>query len=711
MAESEGIFAAPEAPSAMVFAPSADENRLELVPVPETGALPPQEIAQPFVVIDDSGVFSRILLARALNENGHLISAVVKIQKDIIAAPPPGFARRYTNADAVAAFLEEAACVDKLQEDGEGIVPPIRSVCRESTPASTCLIQSLPITYCKKTSIFFHTICPECGEFLRVCRDELLLSSLGLPLYTSGTQRLLYCPHCGGQKEGIRTFFALAAEPTLRSRENTRLRFGPQLYRDYQHLVNLPDSAPEAKGHDSAGINQFPCRTCAHRKACYPRRLDDLRPIPAEQLLYPVAYYEFLAIAREYFEMELGQLYRYLGGQSRPQANGRPIVGDNTGPDTQDAEGRYFFGNAPGEKSALEILWLKLSAFEQLCEGVHRVYELCDRPHLDLHPQSVLAQPGQSWRWSFRVGLANPAAAVPAQAGLDRNVAAKPYLPPVDYRRLFTSPLIRRSPFGHEEYANVTLRAVEEQESGVVVRAHLASEVIGAFHLNPRDWLRITLNIPANKADGLCFWVSSGEPVHGGYLVSGRTPRLRPDVKEALAALVEHTVWDCRVNICRIYHAPCDLYSLGMILWCILLVNDQQDESAVCRRVEDLRNELLGVTDPLNQSSSSQFTGTFYSFLAENQEFFGPEAIFFHATDRAAGRHDIPAGLWRACQKLGLDLLANSSVFSPAGGSEKGGSELIKKALDRLKDLNLWAEGRLFGKGAFDRELSAVLGP
>lgn len=709
------------APQEVVFGRSAGAECLELVRQPEAEGIPPQNIKHPFVTIDDTGLYSRILLARVLTDAGRIVPVAVKVQKDILSLPPAGFGRRYSNSAAAAAFQEEAACLRRLDGDREGIVLPVRGASVGPGALSRQPLRSLPITYCKKTAVFFHPVCPDCGEFLCDCRDEVLLGGVGLPPYATSTQRFLFCPKCGGGSHTARTFYAVVAGPSVQYTADIRLRIGGQLYRDYQRLVRPPDRSPTSTDDYSPGVSQFPCVSCPHKEACYPVRSDESRPIPAEQLLYPVAYYEFLAIVREFCEMDFGQLYRYLGGQSRAGIKLQPaaqvvagLSSDKTGREQprETPDGWYFFGNAAGERSAAEILWLKLAAFEQLCEGVWQVYEKCGRPHLDLRPQSILAVSGKSSRWSFGVGLANPAAAIPAQTGRgEQEGGSRSYLPRSDFRRLFTSPVIRRPPFGHEEYANVTIRRVEQHENGVIVEGHLVSEVIGVFRLMPQDQLKITLNIPANKADGLVLWASGAEPVRGGYRVTARASRVRPDIRQALEGQIEHTLWDCRVNICRFYHAPCDLYSLGMILWCMLLVNDQQEEAEVCRYVEDVGRKLTALADS-HDRPPAELERKLRELLAENREVFGPQAVFYRAADRTAGAPDISDELWFACQKLGLAMITEIAGFSLSREvSESGpssGSALIKNALERLKDLNLWAEGRLFAKGAFSREFRAT---
>ncbi|MBE9485975.1 MAG: hypothetical protein IMY82_02250 [Chloroflexi bacterium] len=192
----------------------------------------------------------------------------------------------------------------------------------------------------------------------------------------------------------------------------------------------------------------------------------------------------------------------------------------------------------------------------------------------------------------------------------------------------------------------------------------------------------------------------------------GRVVRMRPDKREMLQSFIGQTLWDCRVNICRYYHAPCDLYSLGMIYFCSLLANDEHDEAEICRVVEEVGRKLAAFVSAAGKPELYEIERKLGELLAGNRVLSVPEAVFYRAADRKAGAGDLSEELWSACQKLGFAMTTEIAGFSLCSGGDETasgrGAAPIKKALDRLKDLNLWTEGRLFAPGVLRRELRAV---
>jgi len=95
--------------------------------------------------------------------------------------------------------------------------------------------------------------------------------------------------------------------------------------------------------------------------------------------------------------------------------------------------------------------------------------------------------------------------------------------------------------------------------------------------------------------------------------------------------------------------------------------------------------------------------------LAEAGPAFAPEAVLYRTEDRRIRVGDLSAGLWFGCQKLAFSMTTEIAGFSICGGGQEVGSAedtlALKSVLERLKDLNLWAEGRLFAGRALRREL------
>jgi len=691
---------------------------IEPVADPRYAHLAPQDIAQPFVVLDESGIFSRTLLGRVRMCDGQATFVALRIQKDVPAVPAArGFGRSYTNLDAVAEFDREAECRRNIPPDQTGMV----STVGESAAARLPLV-SLPLTYCKKIRQFFHPVCPECGEFLRDCRDEGFLARSGLPGYAATARRVLYCAVCATKSGAAPTVYSPVGFSQAAG-ASARVRVGTELYRDFGRLLALGAGDASGKDQEKPGLRQFICPGCPHRAACYPARLDETRAILAEKLLYPLAYFEFCAIPRELYELHYDEFAPLLGGRSAeevmaavlrriPRELGReratPIENSHPGSPA-------YFHTVSGSLSAAEILWLKLGAFEQLCAGLLNVYERCRRPHLNVQPKSIMVSLGEPARgrpvcWSFRVGLLNPASAVPVRID-DHSAGSGPvdFLSQPYFNRLYTSPLVRRQPFGREEYANLTIRGIAHEKDGLDITGDLVSDVLSALGLAERDQVKITLSAPGGPLDGFAFWAEVAEAISGGYRIFSRAERLQAGIAETLERVVGQTLWDCRANICRRYDLRCDLYSLGMMLFCSLLVNDEQDETRVCLAVEDIGRRLESFARSRAGVTPRQVDGELRRLLPEHGNLFAPAAVLYCAADRKFGADDLSPQIWFACQKLGWQMATEISGFSMIacgrGVTPEEAPAALKSVMERSKDLNLWVEGRLFARRALRREL------
>ncbi len=672
---------------APLFGTNPETAAVELIRRQHAPDMAARDIVQPFIILDDSEMFVCTVLGRIRSRDGKGIPISVRIQKDKPTPPPLTFGQSYTNRDAQAAFTEEAACLRTLGTEGEGIIPAV------DDPGP---LHSLPITYCKKTEQFFHPPCPFCGEWLTDCTDELFLGHLGLPTYATSHERFLWCPSCATSTDEDPVLYTLWR--TRRSGNGVVLRFGSELYRSYIETVRREDSEDLP-----AGLAQFPCRTCEFKSACYPQRVDSADPIPAEDFLYPVAYYEFDAILKRSYELPYGEFARFAGGRNGSELARVPELSAAPDSDNGERHAWYFWGNAPETRSALEILWLKLGAFEQVLEGIRRVTEQCNRPHLGITPEAIRVQPGRLSRWQFTVGLVNPAAARQAVLPSREGIPPEPlYLPLGQRDKKFEPPQLSRSPFGQQLSANVRVAATDQQENRVSLATELTAEKFNALDLRPTDWLRVRLETPSTTGRGIWVWLSDFQPQAGGYRAQGTSAPLRPNLATEVAALAETTLWDCPIQVCRRFGEECDLASAGMVLLCSLLVNDSRDQETVVASITEIADQLMQFGRGSDRDSSA-ITETFHQLISAHGSAFQSSAILDRALDRQSAAIDIPAPLWDACLAFGFTLCSGIAIAQTQEITEDG-KITIKNTLSRLKALNLWAEGQLFARSALQRE-------
>ncbi len=115
------------------------------------------------------------------------------------------------------------------------------------------LVSLLPLVYCRQQHVFFHPPCPLCGELLTLCQDDALLTSAGLPPYSSTLHRFLHCPACCAGTGTMRMYASPPAATLPACRGDMQ-----QLVLDWRELT-VPAAAECA----------FPCSTCSLWERCY----------------------------------------------------------------------------------------------------------------------------------------------------------------------------------------------------------------------------------------------------------------------------------------------------------------------------------------------------------------------------------------------------------------------------------------------------------
>ena len=227
-----------------------------------------------------------------------------------------------------------------------------------------------PLAWCRKTGAYATPLCPTCLGVMGTCRDEVLLRSCGLPSYEKSLIRVLYCQACSTGSKQFPVFYTYSLRKVDGLAEGVQLRRRSELYRDLGPRIS--SSATDAEP-GTAVVDLHPCFRCEHRASCYPagRHVDD--HIPAEELLYPLAYYDFYWIPIEALPLDFGETVALLGGaaiadlsaaQSDEQAQiplRHEVLAELARPGNQF----LFEGDTTG-LFPLESLYLKLSAVADL---------------------------------------------------------------------------------------------------------------------------------------------------------------------------------------------------------------------------------------------------------------------------------------------------------------------------------------------------------
>ena len=237
--------------------------------------------------------------------------------------------------------------------------------------------------FCKKTNTFFHPPCPVCGGKLTLCKDDELLIQQALPPYSTSLKRYLYCPGCYASGNGS-VFYQFSRSSD--DRVFTKDRF--DLIRDFGRL----------KG---AVTGNFPCPECPDHAACY---------LTGEKAASHIGFFSFYPFHMMFFDaapIKAIDFIPLMSGAALDEiagsANGMSLLKEClTG---QDGHGFFFKDD---ERFYLEVLFLKLSFFEQFIYALDARIGKVPSPFMNLSVRSLWIRPGAEgslppFFWNFKL--------------------------------------------------------------------------------------------------------------------------------------------------------------------------------------------------------------------------------------------------------------------------------------------------------------------
>ncbi|MCL5270123.1 MAG: hypothetical protein M1457_06145, partial [bacterium] len=391
--------------------------------------------------------------------------------------------------------------------------------------------------------------------------------------------------------------------------------------------------------------------------------------------------------------------------------------------DEQFAHKLLFDHDASG-LDALEIFRLKWALFAQVCAAVHEYHRRTGAPHLRLGPRHVMVniEPGglylpSLWRFQARlVSLGSPTLEL-RWGGETPEI----FVPPTHSDPLYDAELVRNSSFGLAQRGDFLLVAVDEAPGGrAVIRGQTVGTGIGLRWLSLKDRVLVTLGrhlVGDASVELLATRDEAREYSPRVIHIRSLPLPLEPPRRAALEKLRGIRVPNAVFRLLPALHVPCDLYSLGILLYRTLLVNDGQGIAEVVLALEDLRQDLASLAAIECEEGQEAI---FWDRLLKGHrrpevaEVFGRRQIFFHENERIRERPNaIPAPLWNEAMLLGLQLVtqfenfsfcANHGDFDPAVPSAR-----IEPLMRRVEEMGRRIDTALFGLTARNAEVRQAL--
>ncbi|MBN2298811.1 MAG: hypothetical protein JXM72_09460 [Deltaproteobacteria bacterium] len=341
------------------------------------------QLRYPFVVISETGAFTRILKAEITSDHGSIIKPVFLLMgKD-------SYLLRGSEQE-----LLNNKDIDQCWQRAYMHFSNDNRLIKLSAQAGddSRLIQFQPLFFCREKEVFFHPPCPKCGKTLELCTDDDLLNSLGLAPYTKSLRRFLYCADCL-QNKRAKDFYTYAPDTA-----------DTVIVKDLHHLIEGFGSLKQSED------DGFPCLKCPLQSECYSgNNLAQTRVVPFSFYPFHLFVLESAAInASDFLALISGATFEDIKGRmnSKSQQSRLPYVksvcddASQSSPLLFETDARYF----------LELLYLKLSFLGQLARIVFSNIESLRHPDLALSLDRIWVDlPGKDsllpYFWNFNATL------------------------------------------------------------------------------------------------------------------------------------------------------------------------------------------------------------------------------------------------------------------------------------------------------------------
>lgn len=709
------------APGAPVCLGSDFPLRLELIL--ESAA--PAAGVDPFVILSDEPNHGRVYLGRLLaGRQNELKRVAIKLQP-----------RGGESSGLEGRTLSDLERRDRWEREwrhyaalaGSGAVSPVLFV--EPGHARAGAVEARPypwppLIFCRPVG---RLIRPRGrgGAPLSVCRDDHALATRGLPPY-GGLYRFLWDPEAlvAGEEP---VFYQVAGGD-----EEDILTGAVPLQQCFEEMAELlADPLSQIDPASPAGLGRLAELAAEIPGLGQPELREKLAGHPAD-LFTPWLLEDGWALVIELNALHFDEFCDLLGGcdektfreihEGPASAVGHRLRLEKGLKSELFSKRQLFDDNASG-LDALEIFRLKWTLIAQTCLNTMNFYRRCGSPHLRLSPRHVMvsldvggAYLPQLWRFQTRLlSLSSPVLA------LERaDPGPEIFVPPSGGDPLYQSEVMRNSTFGVAQRGDFLLSGIEQSEDRFVLKGQLHHDGIGLRWLSPLDHVMIGLgrHLVADAEIELLATRDAAVEYSPRTIHWRSLPiALDPARKKALEKLRGIRVPNAQFRLLPMLHLPSDLYSLGMLLYRALIVNDGQGLGDVALALDSLRQDLASLAAIECEPGGEGYLWD--ALLAGHRdpairEVFDRRQVFFGQFDRDEERPNaIPTALWNEAMAFGLQLVtqfeefsfcAHHGDFDPASPAAR-----LEAVVRRVEDIERKIDAALFAVTARNAEVRQAL--
>ena len=632
----------------------------------------------PWVRLSEADDFARVYLAAVKGDHGTLLElCALKLMPDVWPDGATPAALGVTNRDLEDRWERENARLVELR----ALSPHFPRLVGIDASAGEIARRLPPLLYSHPGRSFFVPPCPRCRNPLSLCRDEAWLAGAGLPSFATTLDRFVWCERCAREPEAPTVYTTSRI-----SAPRAAVRSATDLLDDLGHALRevwTQDEATALVGAETANAVRSFTATAAGGAS-------------VRDLFTPLTFYgsPFLLTVAAPFDLEA--LADALGGRpweelpvSSPRAGSvfPPRWAWLVRPPAPTR--RLLFPSESSGLDAVEIFFLKLTAFRQILEGLIDYYRATGRPHLDLHPRHLLfelsgAGDGLPVFWTLQArihGLAAASVPLPAPGSptvvLPGQGLAVPYAAPEVQE-------FRLAGYRPGEFVFTDL----DEEGTAARRFRLRGRLSDPYGLypspRPRDTIFLSLPDPTLGFGftGLAVRATPGDIRSDEAVFASDLLELEESGLRRLRLALGTKLPGARYRVFPDFGTPTDLHALGVSLLRLLLRNDEQDLTAVLKATDRLGREVA-VWAP--EARRDVTLAALLKRAPDAAPAFSKTQILWGKDDRRGSRPNaVPDGLWERALLLALRLVTRVTGFSVAAGPADFDPLFREEKLERI---------------------------
>jgi hypothetical protein len=660
----------------------------------------------PFVRLSGADDLAHVYLAAVKGDDGTLLElCALKLMPD---AWPDGLtpgALDLTNRDLEDRWEREKSRLADLS----ALSPHFPRLVRLDDSAAEAADRLPPLLYSRPGRSFFVPPCPSCRNPLSLCRDEAWLARTGLPPFASSRERFLWCEGCA-KGPGSPTVYTTSRISTPGATVRSATDLLDDLGRALREVFTKEEAA-SLVGEETA------------RAA---RAADVSGGASVRDFFTPLTFFGTPFLVTVAAPLDLESLADALGGRPWEEFEVRSAGAGGTLParwawlvGAPAPTRRLLFAQESSGLDAVEIFFLKLTAFRQILEGLIDYYRAAGRPHLDLHPRHLLfelsgAGDGLPLFWTFQArihGLASAAVTLPAPG------SPSVVLPGQGLAVPYAAPEIQEFRLAGYRPCELVFTDLDEDGTGSR-RFRLRGRVSDAYGLYPSPQPRDTifLSVPDPTLDfgftGLAVRATPGELRPDEAVFASDQVALEDSGLRRLRLALGTKIPGARYRVFPDFGTPSDLHALGVSLLRLLLRNDGQDIASVLRAAERLAREVAALAP--GEARRSVTLAALLKRVPDAAPVFSKTQIFWSRDDRRGGRPNaVPETLWERAVLLALRLVTRAAGFSVAASPSDFDPLFREEKLERIvpEVVSLLAElqSLLFERQSMHLEIQQVL--